>query len=215
MQDVLVIGFGPAGAAAAIAAHDAGARVEILEKTTAGGGNCLYSGGFLCETASVDHLDALCFGKTPRDVLAAFASGLRELPAWLEQLGGAAPVVDWPPSWPHFPGRVTYRRFAAEPPGPGLFALLRENVERRGIPVRYGTPATALDRDGDRVIGANGIRARAVILAAGGFEYDADLRDAHLPLPLSAVGHPGNTGDAVRLAQSAGASLRHMSAFFG
>jgi flavin-dependent dehydrogenase len=32
MTDVLVLGFGPAGASAAIAAHDAGARVTVLEK---------------------------------------------------------------------------------------------------------------------------------------------------------------------------------------
>src|SRR4051794_6489211 len=109
----------------------------------AGGGNCLYSGGFLFETASVDRLDALCFGKTPRDVLAAFAAGLRELPAWLAEQGGDAPPVDWPPSWPHFPGRATYRRVRGG--GPGLFALLKESVERRGIPVRYGTPTTSFD----------------------------------------------------------------------
>ena len=40
-------------------------------------------------------------------------------------------------------------------------------------------------------------------------------RDTYLPLPLVSVGHPGNTGDTIRLAQAAGASLWHMSAFFG
>ena len=94
--------------------------------------------------------------------------------------------------------------------------MLREEVGRRGIEVRLETPATALMVDGDgRVTGANGIAADGVVLTAGGFEYDAELRDAHLPLPLTAVGHPGNTGDALRLAQQAGASLWHMSAFFG
>ena len=34
--DVIVLGYGGAGAAAAISAHDAGARVVIVEKTTAG-----------------------------------------------------------------------------------------------------------------------------------------------------------------------------------
>ena len=83
MSDVTILGFGPAGASAAIAAHDAGARVTVLERMPYGGGNCLNSGGFLVEVggpAAVDHLDALCFGKTPRDVLAAFADGLHEVP---------------------------------------------------------------------------------------------------------------------------------------
>jgi succinate dehydrogenase/fumarate reductase flavoprotein subunit len=224
MTDVVVAGFGPAGASAAIAAHDAGAHVTVLEKMPYGGGNALNSGGFLCDVHgphAIDHLDALCFGKTPRDVLEAFAGGLHELPGWIETLGGATRELDVAafggmlPSWPHLPGDVTYRQFAAERPGPGLFALLRENVERRGIDVRYDTPAATLDRDCDRVVGVNGMRADAVVLAAGGFEYDAAMRDTYLPLPLTAVGHPGNTGDAIRLAQQAGADVWHMSAFFG
>jgi succinate dehydrogenase/fumarate reductase flavoprotein subunit len=213
VTDVLVLGFGAAGASAAIAAHDAGANVTVLEKMPYGGGNCLNSGGFLFDVdgpRALDHLDALCFGKTPRDVLDAFIAGLHELPAWLEELGGATETVEIPgllPSWPHFPGagHVTYRRFAGEPPGPALFALLRENVERRGIAVRYATTVDTLPLD----------EYDAVVLAAGGFEYDEELRDTYLPLPLTAVGHPGNTGDALRLAQRAGASLWHMSAFFG
>jgi hypothetical protein len=54
-----------------------------------------------------------------------------------------------------------------------------------------------------------------VVLASGGFEHDAELCDTHLPVPVVPVGHPGNTGDTVVLATQAGASLWHMSAFFG
>lgn len=43
--DVLIAGFGGAGAAAAIEAHDAGAKVLILEKLEAGGGNTSVSAG--------------------------------------------------------------------------------------------------------------------------------------------------------------------------
>ena len=95
--DVLVAGFGAAGAAAAIAAHDAGASVAIVEKTTSGGGNCVYSGGFLFDVDgphAVDHLDALCFGKTERTVLEAYARGLRDVPGFVEALGGSVARVD-------------------------------------------------------------------------------------------------------------------------
>ena len=47
MADVVIAGYGPAGAAAAIAAHDAGRSVLILESAERGGGNARYSGGFL------------------------------------------------------------------------------------------------------------------------------------------------------------------------
>ena len=62
MADVVIAGYGPAGAAAAIAAHDAGRNVLILESAERGGGNARYSGGFLFDVpgdAAVAHLDAL------------------------------------------------------------------------------------------------------------------------------------------------------------
>lgn len=46
--DVVVLGYGGAGACAAIEAHDAGAKVLILEKLAQGGGNtAVSSGGFM------------------------------------------------------------------------------------------------------------------------------------------------------------------------
>lgn len=60
------------------------------------------------------------------------------------------------------------------------------------------------------------VRARrGVVLASGSFEADPELRDAYLPLPLVSVGHPGNTGDTLRLTLRANAALWHMSTFFG
>jgi len=236
--DVLVVGFGAAGASAAITAHDAGASVAVLEKTSSGGGNCMHSGGFLFEVdgpRAVDHLDALCFGKTDRTVLEAYARGLPHVSEFLESLGGSAPPVDIDafggmlPSWPHFPGagHVRYRQFApaaGERPGPGLWRALEAAVRARDIPVAYGCRAADLELDGDRVAGLvaqqagerRRLGARAgVILASGGFEADPEMRDTYLPLPLVSVGHQANTGDTLGLARAAGASLWHMSAFFG
>ena len=54
--DVLVLGYGNAGSNAAIAAADAGAKVLILEKTPAGGGNVsVSSGGFVVPTNKEDY----------------------------------------------------------------------------------------------------------------------------------------------------------------
>jgi succinate dehydrogenase/fumarate reductase flavoprotein subunit len=232
--DVLVVGFGLGGAAAALAAQAAGARVLVVEKTAAGGGNCRHSGGFLFQIDGPDavaHLDALCFGKTDRDVLAAYAAGIAEVPGWLEDLGGRAPHVDMAafggmlPSWPHFPGagQVGYRQFSGEGERPGiaLWQLVERTVRSRGIEVRLGSAVVDLLLDGGVVRGAvleDGTEIEAtggVVLASGGIEYDAELRDAFLPLPLVPVGHPGNSGDSVRLTQRVGGSLWHMSAFFG
>lgn len=236
--DVLVIGFGAAGASAAVEAHDAGASVAIVEKTPAGGGNCRYSGGFLFDdedAVAIDHLDALCFGTTERETLAAFARGLHEIPSWIESLGGRLEAVDLGafagmlPSWPHFPGgaRARYRQYAPADrsrPGEGLWRLLDGAVRRRRIPVLLNCAAEDLIIEAGGVSGAvvrtpdgrRAIRARAgTILASGSFEYDEERRHAYLPLRTVPVGHAGNTGDTLTLAAQAGAALWHMSAFFG
>ena len=236
--DVLVLGFGPAGAAAAIAAHDAGARVLIVEKTGAGGGNCHHSGGFLCEVGgprAVEHLDALCFGKTDQMILTAYAEGTQTLPEWLAALGVTLADVDpagfggMLPSWPHFPGagHVRYRIAVPGPeerPGPGLWRVLEDAVRGREIPVLLvTTPSALLTADGT-VVGAvlendgerREVRAGGgVVLTTGGFEGDAELVDTYLPVPAVRVGHAANSGDGLRLARSVGAAEWHMSAFFG
>ena len=43
--DVVIVGLGCAGSAAALTAFDAGAKVLVLEKNAEGGGNTRYSGG--------------------------------------------------------------------------------------------------------------------------------------------------------------------------
>jgi succinate dehydrogenase/fumarate reductase flavoprotein subunit len=227
---VLVIGFGCAGAAAAITAHDAGASVTVLEKTTSG--NCRYSGGFLFDVSGPDalrYLEALCYGRTDRAVLAAYAAGLHELDGWLARLGGEVAPFSLPPeifpavfpSWPNFPGAdgARYSQFVAtgeRRPGQALWELLERAVADRGIDVHYASAAKELRIIDGRIGGADDLRSDAVILACGGFEGSDALKEAYLPLaPIFPVGHLANTGDGLLMAQRAGAGLWHMPAFFG
>src|SRR5712671_2599176 len=72
--------------------------------------------------------------------------------------------------------------------GPELLKALYANVERRGIPILYETPATGLIREGGRLRGVmaeyNGaplaIRAGAVVLACGSFESNPEMRARYL-----------------------------------
>ena len=218
MTDVAVIGYGPAGAAAAIAAHDAGATVVIHEKTGAGGGNALYAGGFLWDAPNAaDHIDALSFGRTPRDVVEAYAAGLGELDGWLSSLGATIEPFDPPPggrlpaafpSWPSFPAGdgIRYKVVGGGEGrrGEALWRVLDAAVRERGIRIEFNSAITELPRD------------TPVVLACGGFEGDPGLADAYLPLgPTWPVGHAANTGDGLRMAQAAGAALWHMYGFFG
>jgi len=241
VPDVVIAGYGPAGAAAAIAAHDAGCRVLVLESAERGGGNTRYSGGFLFDVpddAAVAHLDALCFGRTDRRVLGAYAAGLHDLDGWLRSLGGTTAPFEPPParlpapfpSWPHLPAgrRIRYRTVAGGTGrrGEALWDLLDAAVRARGIEVRYQATAERLVLGpGGSVTGVAARRASrplgyetagGVILACGGFEANPALADAYLPLgPSWPVGHPGNTGAGLVMAQQAGAALWHMYGCFG
>ncbi|HVP03427.1 MAG TPA: FAD-dependent oxidoreductase [Solirubrobacteraceae bacterium] len=239
--DVVVVGYGAGGAAAAIAAADAGARVLVLEATAAGGGNCVHSGGFLFDVApgeaGVDYLDALCFGRTPREILRVYADGLHGLREWLASLG--ATTFDFPdppgklpaefPAWPYFPGGRQTRRWMVEGadgrPGPALWQVLDAACATRGVEVRHGFRARelVLGEDGS-VVGVRGeagdgplaVRARGgVLLTCGGFEGDPELADAHLPLPTVALCHQANRGDGLHMGRQAGASEWHLYGCFG
>jgi 3-oxosteroid 1-dehydrogenase len=59
---------------------------------------------------------------------------------------------------------------------------------------------------------ATTIAARAVILATGGFDWDAGLRARYHPAPQRATGAaPGNSGDGLRAAQEAGAAVDNLA----
>src|SRR3970040_383477 len=73
--------------------------------------------------------------------------------------------------------------------GPGLVENEHKACAREGIKIFYETPAVALLTDDDgRVVGVRAkhqgtnvdIRARAVGLACGGFEYNAEMRTRYL-----------------------------------
>ena len=123
---------------------------------------------------------------------------------------------------PGFDVRRHYPWANGAPNGPKLFKVVHDNVARRGIEVRLGTPALRLVSDpatrevrGVRVGGADGERMigarRAVVLASGGFEGAADMKAQFLEgYPVFNAAASTNTGDGIRMAQDLGAALWHM-----
>jgi succinate dehydrogenase/fumarate reductase flavoprotein subunit len=184
-------------------------------------------------------VETLFFGKTDRSLAEAYVKGLNDLRSWIAELGGEAVGVDSPaasypavlPSWPYVPGSdgVHYWVVGGQPSlrrGEALWQLLSKNLAARGITARAGHAAIRLTvSEEGRVSGAEvssgqGIQlvtaSRGVILACGGFEADDYFKEAFLPIPcVYRVGHDGNTGDGIKMAEQAGAALWHMSEFFG
>jgi succinate dehydrogenase/fumarate reductase flavoprotein subunit len=241
---VAIVGFGFAGGVAAIAAHDAGARVTLFEKCAAPGGISVCSAGGLriADDAgdALAYLEATNAGTSSVPELAALAHGMVGLADFARELcepvGGEIGIKSSPANYP-LPGYKTFGfayvdalanfdapavyphvRGAAE--GARLFEAVRRNVAKRGIELRTGARVervTALDGrvDGLAVDGAK-IDADAVILACGGFESDPELQRQYWPLqPVLSAAVAFNTGDGVRMGQAAGASLRHMWHYHG
>jgi 3-oxosteroid 1-dehydrogenase len=106
--------------------------------------------------------------------------------------------------------------------GNALVGGLWVAAKQRNIPVWLESPLVELMREGDRVTGAIvrhdgremriGAR-RGVILAAGGFERNAGMRERYLPGspdPTMSGSQVNNTGDSIRAAEKIGAGLRNM-----
>ncbi|MBI4506429.1 MAG: FAD-dependent tricarballylate dehydrogenase TcuA [Chloroflexi bacterium] len=133
--------------------------------------------------------------------------GLRAVPLW---------GVQWAQGSKHrfFPGLV----LELVGGGPGLVDGLLAAAEARGVAVRYESMVVALRQDArGRVTGlrvktaAGGVEdmaAKAVVLASGGFEANAEMRATYLGAGWDLVKVRGtryNTGEAIRMALDIGA----------
>jgi succinate dehydrogenase/fumarate reductase flavoprotein subunit len=230
--EVLIIGYGGAGAVAAITAHDSGARVLIVEKMEKGGGNTNISlGGFLSPKDLVgarQYLENLCsrvFRIVDLEMVQVYAEECMKNREWFEKQGAKTHVYGGA-AFPQLTGaesiekRMVTGSYTIEEIS--LWYFLRSRVESRQIPVWYSSPAKDLLTDvKGGVIGAiiqkegeeRKVKAgRAVILTCGGFEYDEWLKANYLKgYPYYSFASPGNTGEGVRMAQRVGADVWHMA----
>ena len=95
--------------------------------------------------------------------------------------------------------------------GKGLIADHTAAAQAAGIEVRYGTAVTGLVPGGVRLADGSVLEADAVVLASGGFEASAELRERYLGVGWGRAlvrGNPLNTGEVLLAAVEAGAG-RH------
>ncbi len=240
--DVVVVGYGGAGATAAITAHDKGANVLILEKAPKGeeGGNTRVSGNiwFTPEPAGIAaaYLRAMSGDyEIPEKMVQVWADEMGKNTEFVRSLGGEpnetkALIVEFP----DLPGVECVHVYINKPKtskffgDEALWLLLKHCVEKRGIRILVKTPGTRLiqhpktneilgllaDGDGKEIA----IKARkAVILTCGGFENNPEMiRDYLTNLPRCyPKGTPYNTGDGIKMGLDVGADLWHMSNIAG
>jgi len=124
--------------------------------------------------------------------------------------------------WFDWPFRFKSRKDRRLTLGNALLGGLRLAVNAKNIPVWLEAPLIELVSEKGQVTGAlvrrkgKEIRIRArkgVILAAGGFDKNQEMRDANAPLYRNAQlsgGTAGNTGDSIRAAIGLGADTMNM-----
>ncbi len=236
--DVVCVGYGGAGASAAISAYDAGANVLIIEKMRESGGNTHVStGGFICPTdvneaiTYIKGLFQLSMSEMDEDLVRVYAEEAIKNVDWVKGLKEGTDVMVYGyAGYPSVPGAKSMVKYGAKGPGKGpsgsaknLWDIFTYAVEqKRKIPVMLNTPAKRLVRNcAGEIIGvvaeSNGkefniLARKAVILTTGGYEYDKKALQSFIKgYPIYALGNPGNTGDGVRMASAVGAGLWHMN----
>jgi fumarate reductase flavoprotein subunit len=237
---VLIVGGGAAGLCAALAAHEAGAEVAILERDPLPRGSTALSAG-LIPAAGTRFQNALGIVDTPK----CFAGDI-QIKAHGEADGAivdlvteqSGPTVEWladryalPFSVVDnfdYPGHAA-RRMHGLPSRSGseLIDRLRQAVEQAGVPLMTQATVTALFSDAERRIHGiettrpdatrDVIGCEALILACNGYGGNPALVAQHIPEMQGALyfGHPGNRGDAVTWGEALGARLLHMSGYQG
>jgi succinate dehydrogenase/fumarate reductase flavoprotein subunit len=206
--DVLVLGGGPAGTWAALAAAGAGARVVLADKGFVGTSGAAAAGGnnLWYVPDDGDARERAVLAREERGAHLTDRAWLRRLVA--ETWDRIGDLEAWGYPYPTDPsGRL--RRSSLQ--GPEYMRLMRRQVLRAGVTVLDQSPAQALVQDVDGVVvGATGVhrqrgnapwtvRAGAVVLATGGCAFLS-----------GALGCNPDTGDGHLMAAELGAELSGM-----
>ena len=232
--DVVILGAGIAGHAAALAAADAGAQVLLLEKASQpGGSSAMAGGGFIF--AGTDLMIAAGYDEGPEDLreklftsgknrnnpvlVDAFAYNQLEAYEFLKA-NGAKFKLNPLDRCLHETGTgrvITNLHMAARAHANIIFASKCAGMKLlRGAD--SGRVCQVIVAFGDEVIEIE-VR-RAVVLATGGFSRSRELLGVFAPELLDAVKHGGvaNTGDGIMMACDLGAGLAdlgYVSGSFG
>jgi len=235
--DLLVVGGGLAGFAAALQAAEAGASVILLEKLDATGGSSAMSGGCLAfagtdlqaaqgvqDSAELLRQDLLDVGLHENDpaLVQTYVDHQLDTYEWLKARG-----VQFSPVIEASSGQSVPRVHTVDPAD--TVRLLESLCRASGrVTILLNTRATRLLRDSETApvhgVLAEGpegpvtVRARrGVLLASGGFCRNPEMVHRFAPHYDNAVfvGGDGNVGDGLLMAWKLGADLRDMASIKG
>ncbi len=228
--DVVIIGAGGAGMSAAVEIASAGKSVLIVEKMPIVGGNTnRATGGVNASETSIQkqegiedttdtyYDDTFKGGKEENDpeLLRVMVENSASAIDWLNELGAGLTRVS-------LSGGATNPRIHTPADGsavgPVVVSVLQNKLNELGVEILMETVATKILEEDGKAVGievANidgntyEIRAKAVIIAAGGFGANSDMVESFRPdlVGFSTTNHSGATGDGLELGQAVNAAL--------
>ena len=235
----LIIGAGACGMVSALAAHEAGQDVLLVEADPVPSGSTALSAGLIPAAgtrfqaaAGIDDdaqqfdadIQAKAHAENDPALVAAMARTAGPVIEWLVDTHGLpfSLVTDF-----DYPGH-SRRRMHGLPTRSGreLVDALRARVEALDIPLICNRRATTLFADQDRIAGAaltlpdgsvETVSCERLILACNGFGGNRVMVSGYMPEIENAVwfGHDGNRGEAISWGHALGAELQHLGAYQG
>ncbi len=233
--DVIVVGAGIAGLAAALEAGSHGARVIVVEANSVAGGHAVKAGGFALvdtplqrargyrDSPDIAYRDLMAWGEDADPWWVRFYAdnSLVWVHDWLVSMGVKfAVVLDTPEDTVP---RFHFTRGAAVN---AVVPMIREALRRENIEILWNTEVTELLRRDGKMAGVRTRHARsggrrlyhapAVIITTGGYQGNLQLVrqnwDAALPAPARLLVGAGEfaRGSGLKLAEPFGAALNRL-----
>ncbi|HET7567574.1 MAG TPA: FAD-dependent oxidoreductase, partial [Gaiellaceae bacterium] len=216
--DVLVIGSGASGLAAAVSAERAGARVALATKGSIQSCNSAKAQGgiqaaFGDDDSPEQHAQDIWKSSHETADMGLVETLTSEAPSaihWLEELGVEFTREDGRYRLARCGGASAKRLLqVGDRTGHAITKALREAVEASAIRVFPNAPLHELERNGGwrARVGEQTLEAGTVVLAAGGRCFAEAEERGEL-----STNHPGATGEVTRMALDLGAEARDLDA---
>ena len=234
--DIVIVGGGGAGLSAAISASNLGAKVVLLEKMAAVGGNTLVSMGGINipgsdaqvskkieDNPELYYNDALTGGdgENNKELFKILSENALDTYNWLKEEVGVEFKKD---ELIHFGGHTVPRaavfkgKYAVE-----LISKLRKKAENLGVDIRTGVEAKEIITKDKEVVGIKAATEgksveffgdKGVIFATGGFSGNIEMRKKYNPEldeRYKTTNQSGITGDGHLMCEKLGVDFVHMS----
>ena len=228
--DVVVIGSGVSGLAAAVTAAEGGAKVIVFEKQRSLGGTSNFFDGMFAVESEMQRERYITYSRDEAfkrimeyshwranaRLVRAFVDESGGTISWLQEKG--VEFSDATINMPDAPR--TYHVVKGQ--GAAVVKALATRAKEKGVDLRLATPVQRILKEGGRITGViaeeNGeeiqVASKAVIIASGGYannkEWIKKYTGFDLDVNVIPVGNVDKMGDGIRMAWEVGAAEEGM-----